>query len=85
MYIKKDEDHTIILVVYVDDIIFGGNKDTLCKEVVGQMQSKFEMSMLGELTYFLGFQILQQDKGIFISQIKYINEILKKFQLEDCK
>ena len=49
------------------------------------MQSEFEMSLLGELTYFLGLQISQQDKGIFICQAKYIKEILKKFKMEDCK
>lgn len=43
------------------------------------MQSKFEMSMLGELTYFLGLQILEQDKGIFLSQTKYAKDTLKKF------
>lgn len=75
----------VMVVVYVDDIIFGGKKDTLCREFADQMQSKFEMSMLGELTYFLGLQIFQQDKGIFISQIKYAKEMLKKLKLEDCK
>ena len=43
------------------------------------------MSMLGELKFFLGLQISQSDKGIFISQTKYIKEMLKKFQMEDCK
>ncbi|GLJ07859.1 hypothetical protein SUGI_0075700 [Cryptomeria japonica] len=83
--IKKGGNHMIIVVVYIDEIVFGGNKDTLCKEFADQMQSEFEMSMLGELTYFLGLQILQQDKGIFISQIKYAKEMLNKFQLEYCK
>ena len=49
------------------------------------MQNEFEMSMLGELKFFLGLQISQSDKGIFISQTKYINEMLKKFQMEDFK
>ena len=43
------------------------------------------MSLLGELTYFLGLQISQQEKGIFICQAKYIKEMLKKFKMEDCK
>lgn len=54
LYIKADGNHMIIVVVYVDDIIFGGNKDTLCKDFTNQMQLEFEMSMLEELTYFLG-------------------------------
>ena len=49
------------------------------------MQSDFEMSLLGELTYFLGLQISRQEKGIFICQAKYIKEMLKKFKMEDCK
>lgn len=85
IYIKVDGHRMTIVVVYVDDIIFGGNKDTLCKEFVDQMQSEFEMSMLGELSYFLGLQISQQDKGIFISQTKYARDMLKKFQMEDSK
>ena len=48
------------------------------------MQKEFEMSMLGELSFFLGLQISQSDKGIFISQTKYIKEMLKKFIIEDC-
>ena len=49
------------------------------------MQSEFEMSLLGELTYFLGLQISHQEKGIFICQAKYIKEMLKIFKMEDCK
>lgn len=54
LYIMKEGGHMILVVVYVDDIMFGGNMDTKCKEYVDQMQSEFEMSMLGELPYFLG-------------------------------
>jgi len=49
------------------------------------MQNEFEMSLIGELTFFLGLQISQQDEGIFISQTKYIKEMLKKFGMEDFK
>ena len=49
------------------------------------MQSEFEMSLLGELNFFLGLQISQLNDGIFISQSKYIKEMLKKFGMEDCK
>ena len=48
------------------------------------MQKEFEMSLLGELTFFLGLQISQRIEGIFIAQMKYIKEMLKKFQIEDC-
>ena len=69
----------------MDDIIFGSNDDRQSKNFSTKMQSEFEMSLLGELTYFLGLQISQQEKGIFICQAKYIKEMLKKFKMEDCK
>jgi hypothetical protein len=49
------------------------------------MQNEFEMSLLGELSFFLGLQIRQSNQGIFISQTKYIKEMLKRFRMEDCK
>jgi hypothetical protein len=49
------------------------------------MQNEFEMSLLGELSFFLGLQIHQRNQGIFISQTKYIREMLKRFRMEDCK
>ena len=54
----------------MDDIIFGSNDDQLSKNFSTNMQSEFEMSLLGDLTYFLGLQISQQEKGIFICQAK---------------
>jgi hypothetical protein len=49
------------------------------------MHNEFEMSLLGELSFFLGLQICQRNQGIFISQTKYIREMLKRFRMEDCK
>ena len=85
LYVQIDKDNLTIVEVYVDDIIFGSNDDRLSKKFSTKMQSEFEMSLLGELTYFLGLQISQQEKGIFICQAKYIKEMLKKFKMEDCK
>ena len=56
----------------------------MCKDFANQMQTEFEMSMIGELSYFLGLQVNQLKNGIFISQIKYVKEMLKKFIMEDC-
>ena len=84
-YIKKDKESMIIIEVYVDGIIFGSDDDKLSKQFAKDMQSKFEMSLLGELKFFLGLQISQLKNGIFISQAKYIKEMLKKFGMEDCK
>lgn len=69
----------IIVVVYVDDIIFGSNLTILSRKFATKMQEEFEMSMLGELSFFLGLQVTQTEKGIFVSQAKYIKEMLEKF------
>ena len=57
----------------------------LSVNIASEMKKEFEMSMLGELTFFLGLQVYQSDKGIFISQTKYIKDMLKKFKMEDSK
>ena len=62
-------------VVYVDDIIFGSSNEDYCKEFGELMSKEFEMSMIGELTFFLGFQVKKMGEGIFISQEKYTNDI----------
>jgi len=57
----------------------------MCEEFVAAMQGEFEMSMMGELTYFLGLQVKQLKHGTFLSQSKYCFDILKKLKMEDCK
>ena len=74
----------MISEIFFDDIIFGG-KDALCKDFVDQMKHEFEMSMFGEIKFFVGLQVYQLKHGIFVTQSKYIKEILKKFGLEDSK
>ncbi|GJV60243.1 uncharacterized mitochondrial protein-like protein [Tanacetum coccineum] len=69
----------ILVQVYVDDIIFGSTRKEMCTEFEKMMHKKFRMSSMGELTFFLGLQVTQKDDGIFISQDKYVDEILKKF------
>ncbi|GJU07835.1 putative ribonuclease H-like domain-containing protein [Tanacetum coccineum] len=76
----------ILLVhVYVDDIIFGSTKKELCTEFEKLMHDKFQMSSMGELTFFLGLQVKQKEDGIFISQDKYVAEILRKFSFTDVR
>ncbi|GJQ90599.1 putative ribonuclease H-like domain-containing protein [Tanacetum coccineum] len=78
--------YTALLVqIYVDDIIFGSTKKELCDEFEKLMKDKFQMSSMGELTFFLGLQVQQRKKGIFISQDKYVHEILRKFNYTDVK
>jgi hypothetical protein len=74
-----------ICQIYVDDIIFGSSNKSSCEEFTRIMIQKFEMSMMGELKYFLGFQIKQLQEGTFIYQTKYIQDILKKFGMKNAK
>ncbi|GJY66183.1 putative ribonuclease H-like domain-containing protein [Tanacetum coccineum] len=82
----KDPDHpNKVYKVYVDDIIFGSTNKELCTGFEKLMKDKFQMSSMGELTFFLGLQVQQKEDGIFISQDKYVAEILKKFNYTDVK
>ena len=75
----------LVAQIYVDDIIFGATNQSLCEHFAKEMQSVFEMSMMGELTFFLGLQVKQSKDGIFIKQAKYIKDMLKKFGFEDIR
>ena len=81
LYWKEIDDGLMILVIFVDDIIFGGNDDESDK-FVEEMKKEFEMSMIGEMKYFLGLQIVQNKEGIFISQTKYLKDLLKRLCLK---
>ncbi|KAK1365049.1 hypothetical protein POM88_040610 [Heracleum sosnowskyi] len=83
LFVKKHKNDLILVQVYVDDIIFGSTNDDLCKRFAKLMQSRYEMSMMGELSFFLGLQVYQKQDGIFICQSKYIKDLLKKYQMED--
>ncbi|GJY43806.1 putative ribonuclease H-like domain-containing protein [Tanacetum coccineum] len=85
LFIKKDKHDIILVQVYVDDIIFGSTKKSWCDDFEALMKSKFQMSSMGELTFFLGLQVKQKQDGIFISQDKYVAEILKKFDFVSVK
>ncbi|GJW39242.1 putative ribonuclease H-like domain-containing protein [Tanacetum coccineum] len=73
----------MLVQVYVDDIIFSSAKKSLCTEFEKMMHKKFQMSSMGELTFFLGLQVKQKEDGLFIRQDKYVTEILKKFGFSD--
>ncbi|GKC36412.1 putative ribonuclease H-like domain-containing protein [Tanacetum coccineum] len=85
LLIKKDRGDILLVQVYVDDIIFGSTKKSLCVEFKQMMYKRFQMSSIGELTFFLGFQVQQKEDGIFISQDKYVADILKKFDFTTVK
>jgi hypothetical protein len=71
--------------VYVDDIIIGGSSHSLVARFVEDMSREFEMSMMGELQFFLVLQIKQSNEGTFVHQAKYTKDIVKKFKMDDSK
>ncbi|GJT53646.1 retrovirus-related pol polyprotein from transposon TNT 1-94 [Tanacetum coccineum] len=83
LFIYKTKSEVIIVQIYVDDIIFGSTSDKMSKQFAKLMTKKYEMSMMGELPYFLGFQIKQDFRGISICQEKYVKDLLKKYDLAD--
>ncbi|GJW65573.1 putative ribonuclease H-like domain-containing protein [Tanacetum coccineum] len=85
LFIKRIKSDILLVQVYVDDIIFRSTKKELCTDFENLMDKKFQMSSMGELTFFLGLQVTQKDNGIFISQDKYVDEILKKFGFSTVK
>jgi hypothetical protein len=85
LFVKRNNSHFTIAQVYVDDIVFGSTSDDEVKAFTHVMSNEFEMSLMCELTYFLGLQVYQKDDGLFFSQSKYAKDLVKKFGLEDCK
>jgi hypothetical protein len=83
LFIFRKGADILYVQIYVDDIIFGSSSTKLCKKFSSLMSSHFEMSMMGELTFFLGLQIRQLADGIFINQEKYIRDMLAKFDMSD--
>ncbi|GKC09282.1 putative ribonuclease H-like domain-containing protein [Tanacetum coccineum] len=85
LFIRRNKGDILLVQVYVDHIIFGSIKKLLCTEFKKMMHKKFQISYMGELTFFLGLQVKQKEDGIFISQDKYVTEILKKFSFTDVR
>jgi hypothetical protein len=75
----------LIVQVYVDDIVFGGSSNSLVTRLAEDMSREFEMSMMGELQFFLGLQIKQSKEGTFVHQAKYTKDIVRKFKMDDSK
>jgi hypothetical protein len=75
----------LLVQIYVDDIIFGGSSHSLVYSFQKMMDLKFQMSMMGQLTFFLGIQVKQTKQGIFVHQAKYTNDLIKKFNMSELK
>ena len=85
LFTKRAGGDLFICQLYVDDIIFGSTNKLFNEEFCKLMTDKFEMSMMGELEYFLGFEINQYQEGTFIKQAKYTQDMLKRFKMHDAK
>ncbi|GJT12755.1 retrovirus-related pol polyprotein from transposon TNT 1-94 [Tanacetum coccineum] len=83
LFTRKTSKH-ILVQIYVDDIIFASNDPKACDIFSNEMSSKFQMSMMGQMSFFLGLQVSQSPGGIFINQSKFSLEILKKFGMDSC-
>ena len=85
LYVKHKGNNLLIVSFYVDDLLVTGNDIRLVEEFKQEMMQAFEMTDLGLMTYFLGIEIKQSESVVFICQKKYAKDILKKFQMEECK
>ena len=83
LFIRKDKNSFVVAQIYADDLIFGTTNDSLAHSFVDEMKAMFEMSMVGELTYFLRLQVKQMDSGIYINQAKYARNLVKRFGLDN--
>ncbi|GJS31804.1 retrovirus-related pol polyprotein from transposon TNT 1-94 [Tanacetum coccineum] len=84
LFTRKTGKHLLLVQIYVDDIIFASTNPKACKLFAFEMNSTFKMSMMGQMSFFLGLQVSQNPRGIFINQSKYAQEILKKFGFDSC-
>ncbi|GKA53269.1 retrovirus-related pol polyprotein from transposon TNT 1-94 [Tanacetum coccineum] len=84
LFTRKAGKHILLVQIYVDDIIFASTNPKACKLFAFEMNSTFKMSMMGQMSFFLGLQVSQSPRGIFINQSKYAQEILKKFGFDTC-
>ena len=85
LFCKTVKNDMLVCQIYVDDIIFGSTIPSMGREFAKCMQAEFEMSLTGELKFFLGIQINQTPEGTYIHRSKYVRELLKKFYLSECK
>jgi hypothetical protein len=85
LFTKKISKDLFVLQIYVDDIIFRSTNQDFCEKFEKMMASECKMFMIGELSYLLSFQIKQIKNGTFLSQGKYIKDMLKKFGMDDAK
>jgi hypothetical protein len=85
LFLLKHGNDLLVVQIYVDDIVFGSSSHNLVAKFADEMSRELEMSMMGELQYFLGLQMKQVKDGTFVHQTKYTKDMLRKFQMQDVK
>jgi hypothetical protein len=85
LFTLKHGNDFLLVQIYVDDIIFGDSSHTLVSSFQKMMENEFQMSMMGELTFFLGIQVKQTKQGTFVHQAKYTKDLMKKFNMDELK
>nr|GEZ30461.1 copia protein [Tanacetum cinerariifolium]GEZ30480.1 copia protein [Tanacetum cinerariifolium] len=84
LFIRRNRNDLLLVLIYVDDIIFAASTPEICDLFAKITCSKFKMAMMGKISFFLGLQISQSPRGIFINQSKYALESFKKYNFESC-
>jgi hypothetical protein len=85
MFTLKHGNDFLLVQIYMDDIIFGGSSHSLVSSFQAIMENEFQISMMGELTFFLGIQVKQTMEGTFVHQAKFMKDLIKKFAMADAK
>ncbi|GJU34383.1 retrovirus-related pol polyprotein from transposon TNT 1-94 [Tanacetum coccineum] len=84
LFTRKTGKHILLVQIYVDDITFSSTNPKACDIFSNEMSSKFQMSMIGQISFFLGLEVSQNPRGIFINQSKFALEISKKIRMDSC-
>lgn len=84
LYRKGENEDLLIVAVYVDDLLVTRSSLRMILEFKKEVSTKFEMSDLGRLTYYLGIEVLQHENGIILSQERYVNKILEETKMDGC-
>jgi hypothetical protein len=84
LFTLKHGNDFLLVQIYMDDMIFGGSSHVLVSSFQ-EMMEELQMSMMGELTFFLGIQVKQMKQGTFVHQAKYIKDLMKKFNMAELK
>jgi hypothetical protein len=85
LFTLNHDTNFLLVQIYVDDIIFGGSSHTLVSRFQEMMENEFQMSMMRELTFFLGIQVKQIKQGTLVHQAKYTKDLMKKFNMVELK